>query len=117
MRIYMSGTISSGESANLLPTDLHFEGIEISGIECECSTHGNTWESRWKGVDIDGREVEKEEVLNLIKNKSFENLSGYVDGKAKVTITSIYLLDSKEDYNEGTYLDTSNYEVIEFEEV
>jgi len=126
MRIYMSGT-TDGE--NFIPTEIFLSNdncdddlspsencVMLSGLECECSQEGKKWSSRWKGVDLVheadfGEEFSKEYLLSLIYNRNLRlgNMNAYIDftDEASVTVNEIYIVDSNDDYDKGTYLDAS----------
>lgn len=113
MRIYMTGTVTTGEASHLLPSDIYFtsegrkedvkpsEGcLMLSGMECECSVKGNIWSSRWKGVRAECEEDMGEIcsagwLLDLIQSRelTLSNMEAFVDiSPSIVKVTSLTIL-------------------------
>lgn len=135
MRLYLSGKITSGEASHLLPIDIFFANsncddntvasencLMLSGIECECSTHGNEWSARWKEVRAEFEEdmdenIKSEWILNTIheNNLKLSNMNAYVDiDPSIVTVEEVMLLDGA--WGTEVYLDKNLFsEEITFE--
>ena len=123
MRVYMSGKITSGEAAHLLPCDIFFSNedcddntvasencLMLSGIECECSTNGNEWSARWKGVCAEfekdtGEDISVEWIQNTIRKKNLKlsNMHAYADVPSIVTVEEFMILDG--DWGTEVYFD------------
>lgn len=115
MRLYMSGTVSTGEKAKVMPTEIFFarkncednltpskECLMLEGVYCECETENNEWHSRWKGVRV-ANEIDYEEeitakkIFEIIKDRKLylQNMNAYIDFQDKkdvyVKVTAIQI--------------------------
>lgn len=84
MVLHIFGTAEGiAEEDGFNPSDLLISGgSELSGLECECS-HGACagFEARWKGVELDGREISaRKDLLDAFRDG--RRLIGVANGMA-----------------------------------
>ena len=144
MRVYANGTVSNGEKANFLLTDLCFAAEEwndptvsgdncliLSGQLCETSSENKEWSSRWKGVDVSfGDEghndytAEKigcsaQKILDiLIEKKMFlRNCEAYIDfedSSEYVKVDAVTIVDNNSEVKIPKELLEEEIEFIRF---